>query len=264
MNCTAVRDRLPEHALGVLASREAEAVDRHIAWCAACRKESVGLERATATFGFALAPAPPPAGLEDRVVAVVRDASRKRRPAARRGPRTALAAMIAAMIAVASLGWGAVMAGRGDRLAQANADVARRNQGLKVFIHDVLLRSDFKTPGNRVFFGKLSPAASASGSAGAAAMFVSPSGNDFAIVMVSGLSAARPDALPYNVSLVGDPGPTLAMGAISKLDSSGAATIGREFQRDLTPYTRVEVRDASGALVMAGSLSGQPSVSPSP
>lgn len=61
MNCPAVRDRLPEHALGVVDHHDATAIERHLAWCAACRKEARDLERAAATMAFALAPAYPPA-----------------------------------------------------------------------------------------------------------------------------------------------------------------------------------------------------------
>ncbi|HXF71881.1 MAG TPA: zf-HC2 domain-containing protein, partial [Actinomycetota bacterium] len=78
MDCLNVRDRLAEHALGTLPAREGRAVDRHLRWCAACRKEARDLLDAAATVAFALQPAPPPpAELEERVVRSVRRAAGK-------------------------------------------------------------------------------------------------------------------------------------------------------------------------------------------
>ena len=71
MNCVAVRDQLPELAVGVLSQREQVALERHLDWCAGCRKEAAELGEAAATFAFALASAPLPDGLEDKVVAGV-------------------------------------------------------------------------------------------------------------------------------------------------------------------------------------------------
>ena len=53
MNGTAVRDRLTERALGAVPVDDAQALDRHLAWCAACRKEAGELDRAVTTFAFA-------------------------------------------------------------------------------------------------------------------------------------------------------------------------------------------------------------------
>src|SRR6476619_852106 len=72
VNCPAVRDRLPEHALGIADHHDVHAVERHLAWCAACRKEARDLERAAATLAFAPAPAAPPRELEERIVAAAR------------------------------------------------------------------------------------------------------------------------------------------------------------------------------------------------
>ncbi|HET7870272.1 MAG TPA: zf-HC2 domain-containing protein, partial [Actinomycetota bacterium] len=99
MNCVAVRDQLPELAVGVLPPGEQVALERHLQWCAGCRKEAAELSQAAATFAFALAPAPLSPGLEDRVVAGLGRAAA--RPRTARRTRTAIAAVIAAAIAVA-------------------------------------------------------------------------------------------------------------------------------------------------------------------
>ena len=125
MTCLEVRDRLVERSLGALPLEDVRDVERHMAWCAGCRKEAAQLDRAAATFALTLAPESPPAGLEDRVVTAVMavaDAPRVR-PASRRG-RSAAASVIAAAVAVSALGWGTAMAGRAER-ARESAKRAR-------------------------------------------------------------------------------------------------------------------------------------------
>ena len=68
MDCTQVRDRLTEHALATLPGDERAFVDRHLEWCAGCRKEAAELEAAAASVGLSLAQSDPPPSLEDRVV----------------------------------------------------------------------------------------------------------------------------------------------------------------------------------------------------
>jgi hypothetical protein len=60
-------------------------------------------------------------------------------------------------------------------------------------------------------------------------------------------------------------GATAMVGKIDKLSSTGGADVGRRFKRDLSEYMDVVVRDASGAVVVSGTLSLHNTVpSPSP
>lgn len=263
MNCTAVRDRLPERALGALEARESVAFDRHLQWCAACRKEAGELDAAAGTLAFALAPAEPDPALEDRVVEAVRRAAGRRqgRPAGRRG-RLAVAAMTAAMIAVAGLGWGAVMAGKAARSEeQAKAATARQQTAADRF-EWLVNNLEFSSPQNQVLIGQLAPTRGTGG--GSAFTLVSPTMIDMAVVMVTQLPQAPARDLPYVAQLDGPRRPRLVVGHL-KLDAGGSAMISRNFNRNLAGYRRVVVRDAAGRIVMSGALATRASLaSPAP
>ena len=115
MNCTAVRDRLTERALGAVPADDAQALDRHLAWCAACRKEAGELDRAATTFAFALAPATRRPTSRTASWPTCRRSAAKRLPQGARRGRLAVALAVAGMLAVSGLGWGAVMAGKAAR-----------------------------------------------------------------------------------------------------------------------------------------------------
>lgn len=266
MNCAAVRDRLPERALGTLDGRDATGVDRHLEWCAACRKEDGELGRAAATLAFTVAPAHPDPALEDRVVAAVQHRARPEpvaRASGRRG-RLAVAAVAAAMMAVSGLGWGAVMAGKAARSeAQAQATDQRQQTAIRAF-QSLLQTSEFTDPDNEVLIGTLAPAAGSTGG-GSAFTLVSPSYIDMAVVMVSGLPPAAEGSLPYAVSLSGAGLPALKAGKIRSLDAGGVGMSAKYIDDDLGGYNRVVVRDAHGKVVLRGLLATQASVaSPAP
>jgi hypothetical protein len=256
VNCTGVRDRLAEHALGALPAREAASVDRHLGWCAACRKESGELSGASATLAFAVAPQAPSDGLDDRIVAAVRDAvgRRDQRPATTpRRSRLVLVAAIAAMLAVLGTGWGAVMATRAARSDDAVlAEVIRSQSAIERF-RDIINGLEFGDPEDQVFLGTLIPEASGGGG-GSALTLVSPSIIDMAIVLVNGVPNETRAQLPFSVRLRGEDG-VLMVGRIERggLDDSGAGTVMREFP-DLEGYDTVIVRDANGDVVMSGSM----------
>ncbi len=110
MTCLEVRDRLAEHALGVLRPEESRDVDRLLEWCAGCRKESEELQEGLVSVAMSLPAAEPPSSLEERVVGRVTSAAGTRKMGRRRrriSPRSLVAAsLMAVLLAVGAVGWG--------------------------------------------------------------------------------------------------------------------------------------------------------------
>ena len=265
MTCLEVRDRLVERSLGALHLEDATEVDRHLLWCAACRKEAAELDRAAATFALTLAPASPDAGLEDRVVSAVHAAADApvRRPG-RRG-LAAIASVIAAAVAVSALGWGVAMAGRAERFR------ARATQE-KITQSDLIRRVDslvgdqqFQATGNRAYLGTLAPTSGGIGG-GSALTWISPTITDFTIVTVAGLPPGDHQALPYRIWIVNDTtGERLPVGApVGRLDADGGA-MRVQNAPDLVGFRSVMVTDAAGKVVLRGTVGTQAELaSPAP
>lgn len=267
MNCTAVRDRLSEHALGAIAGREGDALDRHLEWCAACRKEARDLRRAAAVLPYALAPAEPPGELEDRIVEAVREASGRSRPEAPapRRSRLATAAVLAAALAVSGLGWGAVMAGRASRAEESAVQAAAESQ--RTIADFGALLGDLEFSDSDVELGLLTPTEAGGDASGTAATIVVPRANDTVLLVANGLNAER--GAPYTVELRGGPEDSLVVGVLPSvlIASDGSAELAAQPDDDLRRFDRVIVRDADGAIVLRGGLAAQapvPSPSPSP
>jgi predicted anti-sigma-YlaC factor YlaD len=267
VNCTAVRDRLTQRALGDVAIDDGIALDRHLAWCAACRKEAGELDRAATTFAFALAPAEPAPDLEDRIVESVHAAAARRQPLGARRGRLAIALAVAGMVAVSGLGWGAVMAGRAARFEDLSKVAQKKQQDANVAFQKILESTEFNDPNNQVFIGTLASGAHGGTAAGSALTLVSPSVPDVAIVMVSGFDpSVAQDALPFHVFLTGEHGQRLRVGKkIKALDSGGGAIVSGQFELDLSRYTGVEILDNDGNVLLTGSVSLRPAITtPSP
>jgi anti-sigma factor RsiW len=254
VNCLIVRERLTEQTLGVLPQAERTVVDRHLEWCAACRKEAAELQRAAATLAYSVAPVEPPADLEDRVVGAVRSAAGRRRTSAPRRSRVAAAGVLAAMLALSGLGWGAVMAGRAERWEQ-QADAAQEQQREAVSrVREVFANLPGLDPGAIVEVSTLlSPRLQ--GGRGDALVLLSPSGDDLAFVLVDGLTGLRPGQLPLRVQLVTDGFRQLVLGEIGALDQAGGGGDFATFSEDLTDVSTVVVRDARGRVLLRGALS---------
>ena len=257
MNCLAVRDRLPEHTLHLLEEGEAVSVDRHVEWCAACRKEASDLGEAASALPVALADSRPGSAprpeLADRVVVAIRSAAGEPVRGHGRG-RTALLAVIAAFVAVAALGWGAVMAGRADRFsARAKQAVAQQQTAIANF-RDLIATLPGTVPTDHPRLGDLSPTPGHGNVAsGAALMLTNGAGPDYAFVILNGVQQKRVGPLPYRVSLEDAAHSGIPVGRITKLQG-GTAQLIRSFQRDLLPFSRVVVQDANGRTVMQGTI----------
>jgi anti-sigma factor RsiW len=252
VNCPAVRDRLPEHALGVADHHDVHAIERHLAWCAACRKEARDLERAAATLAFAPAPAAPPRELEERIVAAVR---RDRpsppitKPGLRRGRRFGIV-LVAAALMVAGLA-GAVLGRRDAPPADKPSTQAQQQDAAFERFQRIIQTAG---PDTKAAVGLLTPPGKVPWR-GAALVIVSPSGDDQVVVTVDGLPRARS---PYRIAITDRHGHTVPVAVIRHLDKEGGAMKGRVMARDLTDYVRVAVTDARGRTVLTGVLDPAP------
>lgn len=237
MSCLAVRELLAEHALGVLGQREAGSVDRHLEWCAACRKEAGELQGAAATLAFSAAPAEPPADLEERVIRTVRGAAGRR----------------AAMLALSGLGWGAVMAGRNARLRDQVETALEGQEDALQNMAALISQLEGADPANVVELADLMSPRRRDGG-GDALVLLSPSSDDVALVTFTGLSRLAERRLPIDVWLASDVVPDERVGRVRALDTTGGGGVSRWFLHSLRPFDAVVIRDAQGHVVLHGTL----------
>ena len=252
MNCPAVRDRLPEHALGVADHHDVHAIERHLAWCAACRKEARDLERAAATLAFTPAPAAPPRELEERIVAAVRrdrPSPPMTMPGRRLGRRFGIV-LVAAALMIAGLA-GAVLGHRDAAPADKPSTQAQQQDAAFERFQRIIQSAG---PDTKAAVGLLTPSGKVPWR-GAALVIVSPSGNDQVVVTVDGLPRARG---PYRIAITDGHGHAVPVAVIRHLDKEGGAMKGRVIARDLTKYVRVVVTDARGRTVLTGVLDPAP------
>ncbi len=238
MSCAEVRDLLPQHALGVLPADRRRAVDEHLAWCAGCRKESAELADGAAVAALA-SPVAPPADLGDRVVrAVARAAGRERR----RGPRVAM--VVAAAVALASVGLAGALAGRVQRLEDAAATARDRADRAAGRFAEVLEDVGGATP-------VLSAPLEGQGDAGGRALlFDAPQARDFALVVAGGLPRSGE---PYLAYLVSPSGRRLEIG---RLRATGPGQLSRyRFFADLAAARDLVVVDRTGRTVLTAEFS---------
>lgn len=245
-----VAEVLPDYALGTMPVEERARVERHLAWCAACRAEAGELSEGVEAMASLIPPADPPSGLEGRVVAAVSAAS-GRRPAPR---RAVVAAVVAAFLAVAAVGWGVAMAGKADRLeteaAGARADANRAAREFADLLRD-LVPPGAGSPVSSVVL----ESQTAAGGGGRAILFVSDEAGakDFVLVVVGGLPE---EVGPYRARITLSGG-TVRIGRLwPSADRQLAAY--RLFPAETSGYEALEVVAASGEVVLRGTFAATP------
>ena len=262
MNCAGVRETLPAFALGVAPPPDVSSIELHVETCAACRKEAIDLQRAVTAFGYALAPVEPAAPeLEDRVVAAVQTAAGSGSGRRAKRHKRAGVTLLAAAILIAAIGTGAVFANRreGQRLQQAR--IALQQDDILHRFGEAVSSAQYADPRTDILAGMLAAADGRRGT-GSALVIVSPSADDEAIVMVSGVPE---HSLPLGVAITNAKGRALELGSIPALDSAGSATFARFVSGGLDGFVDVVIRDARGHVVLRGGLAEQTTVaSPTP
>jgi anti-sigma factor RsiW len=135
VTCLEVRDRLTEHAIGVLSKTDAREVERHLEWCPGCRKEASELFEGAASMALALPVAQPPSSLEGRIVERFRMAT-GRTPVPHRGRlRFLVSATLAAAIALSgTTGW--LIANQGAQtLHEKVTEAVEKNEALATLVN---------------------------------------------------------------------------------------------------------------------------------
>jgi hypothetical protein len=250
VNCVAVRERLPEHVLSLSAPRERPAVDRHLAGCAACRKEAEELEQAGGILAMTAPAVELPDDLGERIVATVRGRAHAS-PALRRRLRvTAVAASLAAVIAVGGLGWGAVMADRADE-AERRAALADRDRRSAEATERLLRDAYVFGPRDALVAASL---ASQDGGRGQGWAFVLTRSGQADLVLTRAFDLPAPLALPLRVWVTDGAELRMLVDRVTTLDVDDGFDQAVQTGVDLSSAAKVVVKDAGGRTVLAGEL----------
>jgi hypothetical protein len=241
VTCLEVRDRLTEHSLGVLSKADAREVERHLEWCAGCRKEASELLEGAASMALVLPAADPPTSLEGRILERFRMAT-GRTPVPHRGRLRALlvAAMIAAIAVSGTTGW--AIANKGTQTLHEKVDDALTKQ--QDFAR---LLDSFKGNG-RIFTGALM-APSGDLGFGQAIVFSAPT-EGFVLVDIPVLPEGGG---PFTLQLVGNG--VIDAGRVNLTSGDHPVVLKWFTDEPLGKMTTVTVIDQStGAVVLTGKL----------
>jgi hypothetical protein len=250
MDCVDVRDRLTEYALSLLPAPELEPVERHLTWCAGCRKEAAELAGGAAAAAMSIPQADPPRALQERVVREIRTASGAAKARRGRARSRTIIALAAALAIFMGLGWWATSAQlQSSREAQnasrSNAETVSRH--FTQLLHDLTSGQNQRKPGDVLRTIQLTPELNAVGG-GKAVVFLSPHRDDWVLVYVGGLD---PKAGPYGATIQAPDGSVLAVGQ-ADADTGGGVALFNQFPQSLKKYSRVVVTDGRGHVVLTG------------
>jgi hypothetical protein len=261
-DCLLVRERLTEVALSTLGPDERAFVERHLAWCAGCRKEAAELAAAAALVGEWVPQQEPPAGLEDRVVKAIRSAAGIRPVRRGRFHVAAVAVAAAIMLAVLGVGWGVTQVQHANEKAEIAQEQAESfaNKLQRVITAVLPKRATHVGPQDHLKEAQLAPTGARHGG-GSAAVFISPVRDDWALVVIGGLNQS---GAPYHVSLRDKFGEFVFVGTLRKLDAGGGGTVWNEYNRHLDGYTDVVVKDRTGKIVLTGTIAPTPVATATP
>jgi putative zinc finger protein len=249
--CLELRPRLAEYAVSSLPEKERREVERHLEWCAGCRKEARELQDGAAIAGLSLAPTEPPKHLEERVVWRLRAASTRGRP---RTYALRSVTVVAAVIGLLGIALAGVLVARQQSPAQNTRYEELSAQ--QTIAHLRHLYQDLRKTGqpSRISQAVLMPPAGHDGIGGA--LLVTPASSRFAdqlVVLVGGLDRTG----PYRVLLTGPGHKRFMVPGYMTPDVGG----GGQLQwpgRTLNEYTGVEVRDSKGRAVLSGTFPRAP------
>jgi hypothetical protein len=239
MTCLEVRERLTEHSLGLLSSVDGRDVERHLQWCAGCRKESAELQEGAEMLALALPPAHPPAWLESRIVARIASATGSNRPPSRSRMRMLAAATLTAiLLAVGATGWAIAERGEAQSIREATAEQIRRTEVLERLLESL--------EANPLEAGLL-PVLDGQGS-GRVLIYSDPQEPDF---IHASVSLMDPQEGEYTIQMKDKDGRVLSAGRLVRMPN-GVLIFYEVSGRNLSRGASITVLDAAGRPVMKG------------
>jgi len=234
LSCQEVRQQLADYLLGTLPKPEMADVRRHLRGCGGCRAEAADLDQGISLFATAAHVAEPPPELQDRVMSALAEEWSETAVERTRGraPAAKLLAVAAAVVLFAgALAWGGLAQVRATRSANDAASYrhllgALGGREVRVAVLTPLSRTDIE---------------------GSSILYDSDQGQSWLLV----LARAPGYSGPVSVTVSGASGRSIALRPL-EIDSGGDGSSWLITSSDISRYTTVTLRSASGELLASG------------